>query len=60
MVQACGLRGPAGISAGRSAVIPTSRTFWASPTAYQRALISNANVRMARVRPAGIRRMQTV
>jgi len=46
--------------AGRSAVTPASRTCLASPTAYQRALVSMANERMLSAAPAGMRRMQTV
>jgi len=53
-------RGVTGMPAGRSAVTPASRTCLASPTAYQRALVSMANERMLSAAPAGMRRMQTV
>jgi hypothetical protein len=60
MVQACGRARP-----GRDISWPQrGDTYFphllGEPDRIPAGLISNANVRMARVRPAGIRRMQTV
>jgi hypothetical protein len=59
-----GPTGPSGafrnMAAGRVPVVSACRTFRASSTAYQRALISVTNEQNSRAGPAGMRRTQAV